>query len=176
MKLLAIIFLFIFGSNHVFATSQARDILCINGEEYYLESFPLEDFFKINKEKRPKSSDFISTGLYRGYIATFEIIDNQIFVKDIEQLLHDKKNNISYFKSILNEIFPIFNERKTEWYSGLLIVGFGNIIEEESLFDNVYEKYRVFEVKNGNITNVKYYTLSEYEIFKHEQYLRLHNL
>ena len=65
------------------ATAQYPDKIIFNGTEYNLDSNPLESYFEINLDKRPKG-DLKSTALWRGYRATFEMRDSQLFVKDIQ--------------------------------------------------------------------------------------------
>ena len=87
MRRVATITLFILGlslptirSN---ATAQQPDILFYNGKKYSLYTNPLEGYFRKYPDKKPKTS-IISTGNWRGYIATFEIIDSTLFLRDIE--------------------------------------------------------------------------------------------
>lgn len=82
-RLLLTIIFTLFSGLKVFATAQFPDKINYNGKEYNLNSNPLEVYFEKNPNKRPKS-EVRSSALWRGYVATFEIIDNQLFLKDIE--------------------------------------------------------------------------------------------
>jgi hypothetical protein len=56
----------------IFATGQISDKIIYKGEKSSLNTNPLESFFKKNPNLKPQP-DIMSTGLWRGYIATFEI-------------------------------------------------------------------------------------------------------
>ena len=75
--------LIIFFYLTTYATAQYPDKIIFNGKEYSLHSNPLETYFEKNPDKRPKGG-VISTALWRGYVATFEVRGSQLFVKDIQ--------------------------------------------------------------------------------------------
>src|SRR3954452_9909483 len=58
----------------VFATAQQGDVLRLNGKKYFIYTNPLKLYLQENPGKLPKS-EVISTGLWRGYIATWEVKD-----------------------------------------------------------------------------------------------------
>src|SRR5690554_7604266 len=55
-------------------TAQYPDKIKFKGKEYNLNSNPLEPYFEKYPDKRPKGG-IMSTALWRGYVAHFEIID-----------------------------------------------------------------------------------------------------
>jgi len=83
----------------IFATEQAPDILIIGRDTFYLKTFPLENL-KVNKKIiiRPFDNDGklgkISTGCWRGYIATWKIIDSLLFLIKVENYFSKEKLNI----------------------------------------------------------------------------------
>jgi hypothetical protein len=100
--------IFFFQSFLLFATIQEPDILLYNGREYRIWEEPMEIFFEQFPEKRPEWS---RTNLWRGYVATFEIIQNELWVIDIKN-----SQNIS----IINEILDGRDRMKIDWYNGTL--------------------------------------------------------
>jgi hypothetical protein len=82
MKQLFTIILTIFSCLTVFGTSQCPEKIIYNGKEYKLHSNPMETYFKKYPDKRPKGG-IRSTALWRGYVATYEVKNNQLFLKDI---------------------------------------------------------------------------------------------
>jgi len=66
----------------IFGTAQIPELMIYKGETYPFYYSPMDDFFEKYPEKKPAGS--WSTDLYRGYVATFEIKNNQLFLKDIK--------------------------------------------------------------------------------------------
>ena len=86
---------------------------------------PMESYFTQYPDKRPKN-DVELTSLWRGYVATFEINDNQLYLKDIE-IIDSNKKGIEW-KSVLNEIFPNQEHIKIDWMTGLLVIPSGKLV------------------------------------------------
>jgi hypothetical protein len=149
---------------NLFASGQIPDKIIYKGNNYKLLSFPLDPYFKIHPEKLPKIG-IVSTGLWREYIATFKLTDNQLFVEDI-QILSSVENT---YKSVLNEIFPNKRFIKANWFSGLIVVAYGNATTK-AVGWTIYENYVVLEVNNGNTVKEKQFNYNQYEEFKDEQF------
>ena len=72
-------------------TAQASDILVYGGERMALFANPLEQYLDQHPNRRPKavatfgdiSRISTSTGNYRGYVATWSILDDQLVLEDI---------------------------------------------------------------------------------------------
>ena len=154
-----IIFLIILFTQSIclFATIQISDIIIYNGNEYRLiVSHPMESYFIESPEKRPPSGDI--SALWRGYIATFEIIDNELWVIDIKTPNGNYSiingNFIIGYTSIVKECFEGKDRLKMDWYNGFLVIPQGEIIDYELLGWNAdYENYLIIEIQNGNIIN-----------------------
>jgi len=100
-------------------TVQHPDKIIYKGKEYDLETNPLESYFSRFPHKLPESECWCS-GLWRGYVATFEIMDNQLFLKDIEIMLsgYTKDEQGIYhirWKSVMNDVFPNHKLLKLAW-------------------------------------------------------------
>jgi hypothetical protein len=159
--LIKIIFLFLIYL-YSYATVQIPDKIIINGEKQNLNyRYPLEKFFEKNYEKKPRPS---SSALWRGYIGTFEVIENQLYVIDIEI-----RESSFKLKSIMNEIFPNQQKVKVEWFSGLLLVTYGELINDKCI---CYEKYSLFEINVGDIIKERNFKAKEFNIFKERQFLK----
>lgn len=157
----------------IFATAQIPDKLIFEKKEYKLHSNPLEEYFEKYPEKRPSQESF-STALWRGYVATFEIINNELFVKDIEVMVFVKKADGSSeieWKSVLSEIFKDNESKKVDWLSGILVVPFGKLKNYVHMgYGSSYSKYLLFSTEKGNITGYKQLKINEYEKFKDLQF------
>ncbi|MFV0539267.1 MAG: hypothetical protein ACK5M3_18150 [Dysgonomonas sp.] len=151
-----------------FATAQIPDKIIYKGKEYKLHSNPLELYFTKEPDKRPKS-DIMSSALWRGYIATFEIEDNILFLKDIETMYYE--GNERKWRSVLSEVFPDQKKIKIAWMTGLLIIPYGEMKNYVHMgYASTYENYLLFEVNEGNIVKERDLKGEEYEKFKNKQF------
>ena len=173
MRALCTLILFFCFNLTVFGTAQTPDKLIYNGKKYSLHSNPMESYFKKFPNKRPES-EIMSTGLWRGYIATFEVKDGQLYLKDIEIEIRVKEDNGEYkysSKSVLNEVFPNQELIKIDWLTGLLVLPEGNLINYIHMgYASTYEHYVLLEFENGNLKGEKQFGYEEYEKFKDKQF------
>jgi len=117
MRTFLTIILTLFLGLKVFATAQYPDKIIYNGKEYNMHSNPVEAYFEKNPDKRPKGG-IMSTALWRGYVATFEVKDKQLFLKDIEIEYQDTTSKEGYnfkWRSVINEVFPDLRGIKIYW-------------------------------------------------------------
>ncbi|WP_299137117.1 hypothetical protein [uncultured Tenacibaculum sp.] len=131
-------------------TKQAQDILHYNQTEYFLNQEILKDYFRKYPKKRPEN-DFVSSAMWRGYIAEFQIRENQLYVLNKDYNLAD--------------LFP--DNGKLEWYSGLIrIDDFGGEFSEEPK-NGIFE---YLEILNGNLIRHRKFDYEELQTFKKEQF------
>lgn len=160
-------------SLQLLATAQISDKIIFNGEEYKLHTNPLEEYFKKYPEKKPKSPTR-STALWRGYIATFEARDWQLFLKDIEIQVRDESNPPGHKTkqvSVKEDIFPGAKSVKSDWFSGLLVLPFGNMLRYVHMgYASTYENYIIIEVRKGDIVKTKELRGVEYDQFRDKQF------
>jgi len=168
-KLLLTIILF-FICQDLFGTAQIPDEILYNGKTYSLHSNPLESYFEKNPDKRPKGG-VVSTALWRGYVATFEIRDSSLYLKDIKiEEWEDGDNNKSYWKSVLKETFTE-NELKLDWYTGLMIIPYGKMINYVHMgYGSSYKRYILLEIHNGILANEYKFNNKEFIEFKIKQF------
>ena len=159
-----------------FGTGQDLDRIVCNGKEYALiEGFPMEIFFKKYPEKRPKRS-IISSGLERGYVATLEVVGNQLYLKDIEIMVRDSYDEEPFrlgWKSVKNEIFLDSEPVKMDWISGLLVFTTEGPMWQSwggREYDSSCGTFFVLEFVCGSLTREKQFTFEEYEKFKGKQF------
>jgi len=162
-------FLFIISVN-IYATAQETDKIIYDGVEYDLLVNPLEAFFSKNPDKRPQSRTR-STSLWRGYVATFEILNNELYLKDIEIFTYD--NQKGEYASVLQEFLDGQTHFKIDWFSGLLVVPYGKIINYVHMgYGSTYENYILLEIKNGDFIKEKRMNYIEYAQYRERQYQR----
>ncbi len=165
MKLLFTIFLTIILRVAVFATGQAPDKVIYNGKEFYLLANPLENYFEQHPDKRP-NAEIHSTGLLRGYIATFEIRENQLFLKDIEIECIDPTSKAGFgycMKSVLREVFFDQENIKITWLTGIIF--FSEVITTEPW----KERYYLLKISNGDVITNKHINERKYKRIKKRQ-------
>ena len=85
-RCLLICFSFLFTNNIVFSADQIHDILIVGRDTIFLKTFPLE---QLNFSIRPfqyGQYDFPGTSCYRGYQATWKVIDKRLFLVEITKV------------------------------------------------------------------------------------------
>lgn len=173
MRTFLTIVLTLFVGLSVFATAQYPDKIIYNGIEYKLHSNPLEAYFEKNPDKRPKS-EIMSSALWRGYVATFEVKDNQLFLKDIEIQYSDTTSKESYttkWRSVMTEIFPDQKELKIDWLTGILVMPYGKLVNYVHMgYGSTYENYILLEFDKGDLKQERRFNDKEYEEFKDKQF------
>lgn len=140
-------------------TRQIKDTLIFENQEYALNVELLESYFREFPEKKPEF-EISCSALWRGYVAVFEIKDNELLIKEMDWLTDIAFN----MKSLKNEIFP---NNKFEWYSGLI-----RIDEFREEFDEEPENgiFEYLEIENGNYIQKRVFNYNELQDFKKEQY------
>jgi hypothetical protein len=166
-----VFFVSVLFSVHVFATAQASDYLMYNGEKLRLHVNPLEELFLEKEELRPET-EIISSGNWRGYIATFSIIERSPVVSDITISKPDPDKEFGYLReSVLHNVFPNESDRKMDWFSGLLVVPLGEQTGYVHLsYASQYEKYLLIRIKNGLVLESTEMQLKGYMDYKVRQF------
>lgn len=173
MRIIWLLLLSLIVGLNALATAQSPDKIIYNGKEYSLYSNPLEEFFDKNPDKRPKGG-IMSTGLWRGYIATYEIKDGKLYLKDIEIMYSDttSKGSDNYkWRSVLKEVFPDTENIKIDWLTGLLVIPNGELVNYVHMgYGSTYKRYILLEIDKGELKKERTYKYKEYEKFKKRQF------
>ena len=173
----ALIINFIFSSC-VFATKQVPDYIIIDNNLVPLETNPLEPFFEKNESQRPKGG-VMSTDCWRGYVATFEIIENTLCVKKIEIKIEERitPNDPADadFKilmiNVIDKVMPNMNDRKLMWCSGALILPSGNVVNYVHMgYGSTYENYQILVISAGLLVKDNRLPLKEFSLYKKSQF------
>jgi hypothetical protein len=104
------------------------------------------------------------TSLWRGYIATFEIVEEQLWVKDISVFADIDLNQ----KSVLKHAFP--DSRKYDWFSGFIRIDASRL---DFQFEKPNMKFTFLEIKEGNFIHehvMDYFQLQRFKAEQFEQY------
>ena len=158
--------IFFINGFFIYATGQFPDILLWNGNEYRITAnYPMQDYFINFPEKRFPSG---GSALQRGYIATYEILNNELWLIDIKipngnySIING--NFIIGYTSIINEFLNDIDRTKIDWFNGFLILPQGEIIGYEQVgYEASFEYYIIIEFQNGNL--IKYFNI-DFEQYK----------
>jgi hypothetical protein len=114
-----------FAVSTAFSTEQTADILVIGRDTIYLKWFPLEELRIKNKFKAPfdyGGHSFPHTGCWRGYVATWQIVENNLVLKEVQKLDTEKTklNIIEYLENNNYNPKTINGFVLADWYSDTL--------------------------------------------------------
>jgi hypothetical protein len=102
-------------------TAQIAEKLRYRGEEMPMCTEPLEAYFESGVP-RPRFRA-TSTALWRGYVGTWEVVDNRLYLVGLRGELEDG-TPVS-----LGTLFPDASRVLAHWYSGTLRMPFGRELE-----------------------------------------------
>jgi hypothetical protein len=168
-ELLYIFIVVLISFYNISATAQYPDLIILNGDTLSLYSNPLEKYFDLYPEKRPEN-EIVSTALWRGYVATFEIKNDLFLLKDIQ--IEVEKGHLKFeWKSVLQEVFPGMEEIIVDWFTGLLVIPKGELVNYVHMgYASEYDSYTLFQIKEGILEKEKNFTHEEYVRFKKRQF------
>lgn len=151
MKNLLVMLFCIFAFSDLFATEQAADILLYENNELFLATgwghpSPLETYFLQNNIDSP--FEMLSTGNYRGFIATWKICNNKLYITKID----DTKSEENRLHDIFTDI-PPDKDVLAGWFSGVLQVTSERFYSENG--DVYYFHIRKGVVRDSVKTNYK---------------------
>jgi hypothetical protein len=111
--------------------------------------------------KSLKNTYSISTANYRGYVATFSIKEEYLYIEDLRSFHY----TTGRYTSILNSNFP--NSKKCDWFSGLL-----RIDETKGYFNDEKEEFtfEFLEIYKGHLIGKRTMNYYELQTFKARQF------
>lgn len=126
-------------------TAQAREILIYKGKKYGMATEPLEPYIESNGIQFNPMIE--CSGCWRGYIGTWSIEDNKLYLIDIDTDNDGKKVGLEYLFSNQEKVFA-------EWFTGELRVPYGELIEYIHLgYESRYAKELFLEISKGVLIN-----------------------
>ena len=153
------------------ATAQASDLLIVEGKEYALNTNPLETQLE-QKQWKPPEEAVISSANWRGYIATWEIKNGKLFLKEATIWVSDPKDEGEYIrKPITSELYPGVSEVFADWYTGALIVPDGKMKRYVHMgYGSTFDHYQVFRVRAGQVVEHLSMTGAEFDVYKEQKF------
>lgn len=155
----------LFAAPSVTATWQYPDILIHKGERFEIYYELLASYFDKFPERKPVTEGQCSA-LWRGYVATFEISNDRLVLKDVTS------DNCNSPKPALTTVVPDGKPLRIDWYTGLLLSAHGsNEGDSYSIeFLDSFEKYSLFEIDAGVLRKEKHFSNTQYQKFKKRQF------
>ncbi|NOU48264.1 MAG: energy transducer TonB [Bacteroidales bacterium] len=168
MKLILRLFLLVFPLS-LAATPQGHEILIYQGDTMFIDYFPLEKlreqdislWLKLNKLLPSKSSK-----CWRGYIGTWQIVNDSLFLIQIEKDIYDDDE----IKEI--DLGILFSKKQVttngvfaSWYTETIQSNYGDFLDT-----NKDEMYMIYSgqffctINRGIVSNVKILMKSQSEI------------
>ena len=103
---------------------------------------PLDDYFKLSGIK--PDFELTCSACWRGYIGTWEILDDHLYLTDLSELMGDgKKNMQTFFPDDPVRVFAY-------WYSGQLRVPQGERVVDPGFYSS-YERDLLIDIKKGEV-------------------------
>lgn len=120
-------------------SDQLEEILVIKDEVYGFRRSILHPIL----EEREVKFKCNSTGIWRGYLGTWELIDNKIYLIDLNAYIDDEEiDGIEY-------LFPGEEKVFAEWVNAKIPLDIGGVLFWEFYHKAIYEKELVLEFKDG---------------------------
>lgn len=136
--------------------AQLPDRILLNGTIQQLYTNPLEYYWIRMDKKRPVFFSFANCR--RGYVATWEVRDSQLFLKDIDGTyqranLFFGKEPARFSSKIL---FPKSGNRliKANWFSGKLRIPQGKMTIYDEDYGSRFEQETIITVEKGNVVKM----------------------
>ncbi|MEQ1646102.1 MAG: hypothetical protein ABL959_21805 [Pyrinomonadaceae bacterium] len=153
-----------------FGTAQAPDKIWYEGKLYDMQTNPMEPYFAKNPGMRPNKRNG-SSALVRGYLATFEVVNSGLFLRDIEVIAREPKGGGVVYTSVIDEVVPARQKMKIDWFDGLLVLPHGKLVNYVHMgYGSTFENYILLEIAAGNLKRSKSFDHKEYEAFKDRQF------
>lgn len=174
MKRLILFLLSLVVAGPLGATAQAPDLLTIDGKTYPIHTNPLAPVLAANPGRLPEPG-VISSGLWRGYIATWSVRENRLFLDDVSvptrEYMDDDAPESKRFLSAMKPLFGEAGPRVATWFTGYLIVPTGKIVQYVHMgYASTYQSYMILKVIDGAIHDRRELTLEEFKQFRRSQY------
>lgn len=127
-------------------TAQCPDRIRLAGRAQDLYSTPLDQYFELRGIQ--PGFQWPSTALWRGYIATWEIIDERLYLVELDSHLPDDRTGT------LADLFPGFPDRVfAHWYHGELRIPQGlEVGYIHAGFGAIHELMLCFTVRGGVVS------------------------
>ena len=109
------------------------------------------------------------TSLWRGYVATFGLHDGELYLEEFQVLRPTESD--SELVSEIARWFPDKDERRVSWYTGILVLPRGELVEYVHLgYGSLFENYTLLRIEDGALKGSAEYSADEYHDYKVRQF------
>lgn len=124
-------------------TAQVSESLVINGKKLRMCACPLDDFLEVNSTRWQFAAN--CSACWRGYIGTWEIVENRLYLKAIEGELTNGQ------EACLETLFPGYPDGAfAHWFSGTIRCTIGKMLNYvHGGFASKFERDLFMEFKRG---------------------------
>lgn len=130
-------------------TAQVSEVLLFEGKELQMCACPLSGYLSNS----PKNWSFLgySSACWRGYVGTWEVVENRLYLKALDGLLRNEE------EANLETLFPDYpNGVFAHWYSGTVRCPQGKLLNYvHGGFASTYEQDLFLEFKQGVLVSQK---------------------
>ncbi len=123
-------------------TAQIRDKILYKGQQYSLATEPLRPYLEAMEISYPGTS----TANYRGYVASWEVRDEKLYLCELM---------IPGFTPEMDregDLFPGEERTFAEWYTGKLRIPHGELLDYvHNGYGSIYEKELLLRFLNGKL-------------------------
>lgn len=133
-------------------TAQIAENLCFEGVMLRMCDTPLDSYFSFGGRRPEPGFDCYScTALWRGYVGSWEITNDRLYLVDLSGTLRDGTD------VCLATLFPDYPDRVfAHWYSGELRIPEGKLLNYVHMgFGSRYERDLILSIRNGILLSRK---------------------
>ncbi|MES2617017.1 MAG: hypothetical protein V4613_04010 [Bacteroidota bacterium] len=138
----------------VFGTGQLPDLLIYNKQTYSINGAPLENYLaqKGNKSIPGLSGGCSSTDCWKGYVATWELKNDSLFLRHISPCNYDCGHTSPGDLKKMFGTDTVF----ASWFTGDITIFTGNQLKRPYIsYSPITENTQIFDFVNGKVTTTK---------------------
>lgn len=155
------------------ATAQSADRLIFNGDTMVLFSNPLEAYLSTKPQRSINNQEFewVTTACYKGYFATWEIVNDSLFLISVQKGCQSETPQYFDLKSEFgsSRVFAY-------WFTGNSISPKGELLYYiHNAYESLYESEVHFKISQGKVNEINILDNSKFkqsDYSKNEEMLR----
>jgi len=161
-------------ATNTMATVQVPDVIIIDGKNETLDTNPLAPYLSAYPNVIPKS-DNPTADNWRGYVATWEILDGKLVLRKIDVAFRNPKappnEDARIIKNVIHKIFPDSRYPAATWYSGALVIPRGKLVRYVHLgYGATYERYTIVTVNQGVVSRKLDLSAEDFAKYRESQF------
>lgn len=151
------------------ATAQTPDAIRIDGKDYALNTNPLSQNPKMAKWKPPADASN-STANWRGYLAAWEIRDDQLLLNDVTIETYDESTEMYGQRTVAADFVSVV-PATADWYTGALIIPEGELVDYVHMgYGSTYAQYRIYRIRQGRVLETLSLDQAEFEDYRDRKF------